>query len=65
MRNLIVPMMAEAFLKNNYMGTDSRIPLSAPDYQAAVTNSYLGSNNTPRPFNMDREPLQCKNSLEK
>ena len=59
MRNLIVPMMAEAFLKNNYMGTDSRIPLSAPDYQAAVTNSYLGSNNTPRPFNMDREPLQC------
>lgn len=59
MNHLIIPMMVEAFLKNDVRSMDSRIPASVPNYRDAVTNSFLGSSNTPQPFNMDMEPLAC------
>lgn len=57
MRPIIIPMGVEAFLKNNSVTEDYRIPKAAPNYRDAVTTSYLGSVNTPQPFNLDVEPL--------
>lgn len=59
MKKLIVPMLLQAFLKNNSESEDKRLSLAAPNYRNAMNHSFLGSSNTPSPFNLDLAPLRC------
>lgn len=56
MKYLIVPMVVESFISGK--NREEHIPMGAPDYQAAPYRSYLGSANTPRPFNRDAPGLK-------
>jgi len=56
---LYVPMTTEVFLCGNLQSDDMRISRAAPDYRSAFHNSFLGSVNTPEPFDLNTLPLSC------
>lgn len=50
MKELIVPMLVEAFAVGNIRTSRRDVPVMAPNYKTVLANSVLGSKNTPGVF---------------
>lgn len=57
MKNLIIPMLVEAYASGSVRTSQRDIPRMSPDYKTALANSVLGSRNTPG-INEKMKPLE-------